>query len=351
MVALIDGDSIMTIILSYEDSCIALCIASILESMATIAVAGGTSPTLGRSIVKAIGQTPNKAIILSRENGSKFSGSDKVHGAEVRYVNYSSHDSLVRALGGVETVISVLKIHGPEFRDYQINLLNAAKDAGVKRFAPSEFELGPLADGAVDALGLKPPIWEACHASGLECARFSCGMFMNYLSLGSDRLDSEVKKDQMLYGLEDEPIIWNVRDRNAELPLKDDDTYPKITLTEISDIGKLVAAACELPLGSWKPAMGMVGETIAVDEVVELLHAKIGGSFDVTTVNRSDLLRRAASTKGLGSNRAEIVSKMVSQLVLVMLEDKEGMAILEPTVNRLCPQVKPCSVAEYLSRL
>ena len=145
--------------------------------MVIIAVAGGTSPTLGRSIVSAIAQTKNTPVILTRQSPN---APRSQYGAEVRQVDYTNHKSLVEAVQGVHTVISVLKIPGPEWSTYQINLLNAAKTAGVKRFAPSEFENGPLADGKVDILGLKPIVWKECEASGLECARFSGGMYVQY---------------------------------------------------------------------------------------------------------------------------------------------------------------------------
>ena len=141
--------------------------------MVTVAVAGGTSSTLGRSIVTAISQTTNTPVILTRQSPHAPSTKYK---AEVRQVDYTDQDALVKALSDVHTVISVLKIPGPEWAEYQINLLHASKRAGVKRFAPSEFDNGPLADYRVDILGLKPGVWKECEASGLECARFSGGM-------------------------------------------------------------------------------------------------------------------------------------------------------------------------------
>lgn len=80
--------------------------------MVTVAVAGGTSPTLGRSIVTAISQTTNKPVILTRQ--SPNSPSTKYR-AEVRQVDYTDENSLVEALKDVHTVISVLKIPGPEW--------------------------------------------------------------------------------------------------------------------------------------------------------------------------------------------------------------------------------------------
>jgi len=151
--------------------------------MTTIGIAGGTSPTLGRSITHAIQQTANTPIILSRLN-SKVDQPERVHGTRVRYVDYTSHESLVAALSDVDTVISVLKIPSPDWTTYQINLLRAAEDAGCKRFAPAEFGLGSLTHRRVDILELKLPVWDACKESKLEVARFQCDSFMNYLSLG-----------------------------------------------------------------------------------------------------------------------------------------------------------------------
>lgn len=142
-------------------------------TMVKIAIAGGTSPTLGRSIVTAIAQTTNTPIVLTRQSPKAPTSK---YGAEVRQVDYIDEQSLFNSLRDIHTVISVLKIPGPEWVTYQINLLYAAKRAGVRRFAPSEFENGPDADGRVDILGLKPVVWKECVESGLECARFSGGM-------------------------------------------------------------------------------------------------------------------------------------------------------------------------------
>lgn len=73
-------------------------------------------------------------IILSRSpkpNESK---------AEVRVVDYSNHSSLVSALEGIHTVIVTLyTFNAKEAVGSQLALLEAAKEVGVKRFAPSEW--------------------------------------------------------------------------------------------------------------------------------------------------------------------------------------------------------------------
>lgn len=119
-------------------------------NMAVIAVAGGTLPTLGREIVTAINErTTNTAIIFSSQANLTTR-----HSTEVRTADYASIPSITLALKDVHTVISVVKILGPQAIEYEINLLHAAKEAGVKRFAPSAFENGPLATERVTILSL-----------------------------------------------------------------------------------------------------------------------------------------------------------------------------------------------------
>ena len=319
--------------------------------MTIVAVAGGSSPTLGRSIVDAIAKTSNKPVILSRQKDSEKDQTSSCHGADVRYVDYTSHDSLVHALTDVETVISVIKIPGSEWMTYQINLLNAAKAAGVKRFAPSEFGLGPLADGKVDILGLKIPVWKACEQSGLECARFCCGGFMNYIAIGDERLDSPEKKHAMLHGLNDGAMIWDIKNHRAELPTKENGKCAQLTMTDIADVGRFVAAACELPLCTWKPYMGMAGDTLGVDTIAHKLGQTIGTPFSISNVKASHLEERVAGIHGMGTSREEIWTKMLSQMELIMIEEKEGYAIQEPYLNKVCPHVKPSTVEDYLFRL
>ena len=312
--------------------------------MAIIAVAGGSSPTLGRVIVAAIRAGKNTPVILSRKVSEDSTRPVTRYGVPVRYVDYSSHDSLVAALRDVETVISVTKIPGLEWSSQQITLLKAAAAAGVKRFAPSEFEAGPGAQGMVDVTAQKGDVWAACEASGLECARFCNGMFMNYLALGTER------EKELSQGLIDWPIIWDVGKRRAELPIRDDGRFPRITLTEIEDIGKFVAAACELPLGRWEKTMGMVGQTIGVDEVLNILEESSGCKWSTTTITETELKKRAAEISGVGKNRTEIVEKLVAQMELMILQDKEDMGQIRPTVNRLCSH-QPQSVQSFVAKV
>lgn len=318
--------------------------------MPIVAIAGGTSPTLGRSIVQAIQSTSNTntPIILTRQSPS---APKTKWNAAVRQVSYTNHFSLVAALQGVHTLICVLKIPGPEWAECQLNLLRAAEQAGVKRFAPSEFGLGPAAaDGRVDVLSVKAKVWEACLDSELEVGRFACGGFMNYLSIGRDFGGDGERELEALAGFQEEaPLVWDVANGKVEEPTKADGSSPLISLTDIWDVGKLVAGACELEAGEWEEEMEMVGETISIAEVTGLIEKYSGRKLNVTKVRRDELMRRAETIDGFARNRDEVVTKMYAQMGMLILDQEHGGAVMEPTVNRLCPWVKAKSVEHYLA--
>lgn len=166
---------------------------------------------------------------------------------------------------------------------------------------------------------------------------------MSYLALGSDRL-------KMAEGLEDEPIIWDVTAGAVEVPIKDNSSVPKITMMSIGDIGRFVAAACELLDGSRKESMEMVGGTMALDEVTEIIGEVTWRSMEVSKVGKGELKRRADEIEGIGASREEIVRKMVSEIEVCLLERGEEMSVYVPAVHGLCLRVKPMSVQEMFER-
>lgn len=333
--------------------------------MPLIAIAGGSSPTLGHSIIRAITSSPNTQnntpVILSR---TAQTTDPRAPNIPTRQVDYANHASLTSALRGVHTLVSVVKIHNPaDWASAQLALLRAAREAGVRRFAPSEFGMGPLASGRVDVLRCKEGVWEACvrarEESGgeLEVGRFVCGGFMNYLCVG-ERFEAlggggggEERRVEALAGLEDMNVIWDVVGRKAEEPVRDDGGSPVVTLTDIWDVGKFVAAACELPVGRWGDGeLGMVGETIEISRATALLEKYSGRKMEVTKVKRAEYQARADVVDGVGRSVEEVLAKMAAQFALLQLDEEIGAAIVEPRLNELCPLVEAKGVEEYLAR-
>ncbi|KAK8235575.1 isoflavone reductase family protein [Phyllosticta capitalensis] len=325
--------------------------------MAIIAVAGGSSPTLGHAIVSAISLTPNTPVVLSRQtantpapdpetNLSTSTSISRATGAaiETRFVDYASPSSLLAALAGVQTVISVIRIDdNSKWAAVQINLLRAAGAAGCKRFAPCEFGFG-AAEKDVAITAAKEHVWQACRASRLECTRFTCGVFMNYLALGRS-FSSPVAREIALAGLQDEPFLFDFRQAIAQLPASETGEFPWVTFTGLHDVGRFVAAACMLTEGSWLEQMSMVGETMRLDEVVSLVKSELGIELEIVTVRREELLRRADEIRGVGETPQQVQRKMTAQLDLAMLDDHGA---LEPVLNKICFLVKPMDIKDFL---
>lgn len=264
------------------------------------------------------------------------------------------------ALRGVHTVISVLGFtpassssgDGSWFST-QIAVLNAAKEAACKRFAPSEFGTGVLATPSIETLSGSVRVWkaceEACRDGDMEWTRYECGLFMNYLGFGvpSDSRRGKELREEALGGREkDGESFYYSSECRAELPVKADGTFPRITLTAIEDVGKFVAKSLDLPLGSWETTSYMVGETLPMDEVVRIAEKVMGKKWEVTTVSPEEFQK---SIEGL-MKEEDAGKKMWAQLGLCYTRDMEGEGWLEPRLNGLFSDVRPLTVEGYFRR-
>ena len=171
---------------------------------------------------------------------------------------------------------------------------------------------------------------------------------MNYLAIGAPEIE---RHQELLDGLEDVPIIWNLAAGTAEHPVKGDGSAPRITLTRLRDVGRFVAAACKLPDGAWPQVFGMVGETVRIADVTTIIEELSQRRMARWTIDRAGLQKRVDGIEGLGSTRDEIVTKMLSQMSLLMLEEQEGLSIMPSVANELCPDVKPQGVREFLEEV
>jgi uncharacterized protein YbjT (DUF2867 family) len=114
---------------------------------------------------------------MAYEQGSK----NTVEGdAKVISVDYSNPESIKNALAGVEVVIST--ISGAAL-DVQGKIAEAAKEAGVKLFIPSEF--GGTTEGETEGMfGEKAGIQAQLKALGVPYAAFYTGPFADYVWAG-----------------------------------------------------------------------------------------------------------------------------------------------------------------------
>jgi uncharacterized protein YbjT (DUF2867 family) len=97
--------------------------------------------------------------------------------AKVVAVDYSNKESIKNAFTGVDVVICT--ISGTAL-NLQAGIAEAAKEAGVKVFVPSEF--GNVSEGETEGMfGEKAGIQAQLKAVGIPCTVFYTGPFADYL--------------------------------------------------------------------------------------------------------------------------------------------------------------------------
>lgn len=136
-------------------------------------------------------------------------------------------------------------------------------------------------------------------------------------------------------------FLVGLRNGIAELPIKDNGQWPRITMTSMKDVGRFVAASLNVP--KWKENMSMAGDTLTMGELLAHAKAVTGKKFRVVILKREDLEKRLAS---LAQN--DFMGQMWAEFNLAYTRDLEDEVVLHPTVNSLCPEVKPTSVREYM---
>lgn len=241
-------------------------------------------------------------------------------------------------------VICVLLATDGTWASSQINLLNASLRAGVRRFAPAEFGCGPLAADYVDILRPQLVVIDACREAkrknpDFEYAGFHLGLFMNYLGYGAN------DEEGAMNGLNDSWVcVWDVKNMKADIPLTKEGKVPRMSMMEIGDVGRFVAAACCLPAGSWKEDFSMVGETIALDDVVRIIEKVRGKKMEVTYRPYEQVVEEEEKEKVIYPN------KFWGQLEIMTARDRVGEGIVEPVLNVLCSDVKPMTVEEYVHK-
>ena len=316
--------------------------------MVLVAVAGGTSPTLGKSVVTAILEARKHDVVILGRNTPEAPTSK--YGATVRSVDYNSVQSLSKALEGVHTLISVAKLRGEEpMLSFNRSLLQASKEAGVKRFAPSEFDIGPLAQAKVDFLRPKLQIWKLCESSGLQCAKFSLGMFMTYL--GPD--GSSANHSNALAGLLDNKLMLdyiNIDKGYALVPVNDKGKPARISMCNIADVGKFIAAA--LDLDKWEAELGFVGSTATMEEIAEAAR-RAGRPMKTEPITKAQVQERQKICQRQLDKKFTVqaaLGKGVAQLVEAMCDDEIGSAVIEPVLNKMFPGIKPMTHEEYIKK-
>ncbi|KAI3324030.1 NmrA-like family protein [Xylariaceae sp. AK1471] len=244
--------------------------------MAIIAVAGGHG-NVGPHIIDALAtRRLHKIIVLSRRPCPEVLP-DGV--SDHRCVDFADLQCLVAALAGVEVVLSFILPYADQGNVAQKTLIDACIEAGVRRFAPSEWATSSNTNNPfyrmrddvrryLDDVNRERLV--------LEYTCFQPGLFLDYFTYPMQSA-KHLKITQHYIDVESRQAI-----------LVDGGEQP-VTFTLIDDLARVVAEAVEYD-GVWPSNGGVAGWQTTPAELVRLGERLRGGTnFTIHAVNQADL--------------------------------------------------------------
>ncbi|EGR48278.1 uncharacterized protein TRIREDRAFT_107896 [Trichoderma reesei QM6a] len=292
--------------------------------MVTVAIAGGGSALASNIIAAILATKKHTLVILTRSPRPDL----EAQGAIVKPVDYASHAQLVQALQGVDTVYSCIWAYGPAIQTVQLALLDAAKEAQVRRFVPSEWSV-PAYD-AVAYYKPKEAVWEAVKKSGLEHTRFITGIWMNVWGVGAPRDEEGARA-----GYAGPAFLADIKAGSITIP---GDGTGKISTTHMVDVGRYAAAA--LDFDKWEPDSVVVGDEFTVNELADKIERVTGRTLTRDYISLEAINAVLAGGPDPGTQMIHEFFKSIA----------EGGHALTPNVNQRVPEVEPIKVEEFLKK-
>lgn len=308
--------------------------------MPTIAIAGA-STGFGKTLLlnfchlkKYYNTKDYKFVVLTRSANAELTSL----GVDVRPVDYTNHSQLVSALKGVHTILCAIGGSADIMRDTQLALIAAATEAGVRRFAPSEY--AGRSNSEVKLYHGKDDVLAALRTSGLEYTRFQPGLFMSVMATGTPKPITEVGQreglktgeEEALAGLRPWNFVINMKAGTADLP---GDGNAKLVFTDMRDVSHFVFRALELE--SWPEVLGMRGDVKSFNEIVAICE-KVQGRSWLKQENSVESMREGAKMEG---------KEFYNEVRLAMVD---GWALVGDELNRAFRDIKPITCEEFAEK-
>ncbi|TGO32147.1 hypothetical protein BHYA_0346g00020 [Botrytis hyacinthi] len=242
--------------------------------MLQIVLAGGAG-NVGREALKALlAERKYEIKVFSRKEVPDLAS----RGVTVDVVDYLDKAALVHALEGVDTVLSFIITFNDPNNQSQTNLIDACIEAGVRRFAPSEW--ATRSHCGIPEYEGKDQIYDYLREINkekrvLEFTLFQCGLFLNYFSYPH----TSAKFMQIF------PMPIDVENCRAIIHK---DTKARITLTSVQDLAKIVTNAVDYE-GAWPEVSGVCANQMRILDFIGLCEKIRGQKFVVESIEKSDL--------------------------------------------------------------
>ncbi len=297
----------------------------------TVLLAGATG-NMGSKIAAALAKKKEvklRALVRNKTGRDEKQQQqlDQLQALGIELVQGDLHDdaSLERACAGVDTVLSAVNANGnPEIElTGQLNLLNAAKKAGVSRFMPSDYsaDYTKLQLGEHHNYDFRIKVAQAVKESGLNYTFIMCGAFMEvFFAPFFGAFDFEKGTVE----------FWG-------------EGGTKIDLTTMNDTAKYVAEAVVDPKAI-NTIFQFAGDVVTMKEVVAIYEEIRGQRLTLQHQGSlEDLKARIEELKVSDSNPWAYIRLQYVWLL------ESGKGKLEHLINDRYPHIKPVTVREFFS--
>ncbi|KAK3496164.1 hypothetical protein B0T13DRAFT_512000 [Neurospora crassa] len=272
----------------------------------TVAVLGGTG-NIGTHIVRGLLVGGFTVTILTRTNSSSPRPTFDPYPVRFLEVDYSSPSSLASAFQGQDAVVSTIATGAVQ---EQKKVIDAAIEAGVKRFVPSEFgvhtrkqgvektKLGGLLEGkraVVDYLISKE--------GDISWTGLSTGLFF----------DSALSKG--LAGI-------NVKNGTATIVDSGNELWPASLR---SHVGRTVSEILRHPDLTKNQYLATASFNVSQNQLVKLVEELTGKKLEVTNVSSKDVLQQGDEKL----NKGDYIGAFVAFLQVHFLADGAGNKLEE----------------------
>lgn len=293
----------------------------------TVLVVGSTG-MFGSKIVSALldkGDVNVQAMVRSindsNEENRKKIDAMKVKGATIVEGNMMQPETLLPACAGVDVVVSAIGNNEVTVPG-QKNLIDAAKQQGVKRFIPSDYSVDyrKLDYGDNDNLDKRKEVFEYLQQSGLEYTLVLNGAFMDIITY------------MPLFDLEHQTFqYWG----DGETPMD---------LTTTDDTAKYVAEAVS-DSSLVNMALEVAGDTLTAKQLRAAYEEATGTKLTEKQLGSVPEFQAWITTKKASASSLE--EYVYYQYMYAMVS---GKGKLDRIQNDRYPQIKPLTVKQVLNR-
>ncbi|CEJ94759.1 hypothetical protein VHEMI10272 [[Torrubiella] hemipterigena] len=305
---------------------------------------------LGREVLDTlVGTGKHEILVLGRGDSSN---SGVLPGVIRIQTAFDNHTELVTLLDDVHTLLCFWSPAKDPGAEAQKRLVNAAIDAGVRRFAPSSWSTGSKLEECLDVypfyaskLAMLDYLQEINKDKKvIEYTSFEVGMFMEFLAY-PQQTTKHISPIPGIVLLNDKRIIA------LEGHLDD-----ALTFTSVEDIAGVVAVAVEYQ-GEWPAVGGINGDRLSLRSIQRIAEKLYGTPFRVDILQQSDVEAGVVKLDDLPAiEHAAIPKEKRAQFAKLatrglLLSAARGAWTVTDDWNKLLSNYKFTSVEDFVARL